>query len=38
MPDGQRCGVIVWEAKNAQNWNNSGLPKSMETLKRVVLI
>ncbi len=32
---GQRCGVIVWEAKNTRNWNTAWLAKARQDAARV---
>lgn len=34
-PRGQRCGAIVWEAKNTKNWNDDWLAKIREDAERV---
>jgi len=33
-PRGQRCGAIVWEAKNTKNWNDDWLAKVREDRAR----
>lgn len=33
-PRGQRCGVIVWEAKNTKNWSDGWIPKIKEDASR----